>query len=43
MTKDQIKETVLRVLGQIAPEANLSQIKPDLGIRTNWTLIPWTC
>ena len=33
MTKDQIKETVLRVLGQIAPEADLSQIKPDLRIR----------
>jgi acyl carrier protein len=33
MTKDQVKETVLRVLGQIAPEADLSQIKPDLRIR----------
>ena len=33
MTKDQIKETVLRVLGQIAPEADLSQIKPNLRIR----------
>jgi acyl carrier protein len=33
MTKDQIRETVLRVLGQIAPEADLSQIKSDLMIR----------
>ena len=29
----QIRETTLRVLGQIAPEADLSQIKPDLRIR----------
>jgi acyl carrier protein len=33
MTKDQIRETVLSVLGQIAPEADLSQIKTDLRIR----------
>lgn len=33
MTKDQIRETVLRVLGQIAPEADLSQLKSDLRIR----------
>jgi acyl carrier protein len=33
MTKDQIRETVLRVLGQIAPEADLSLIKSDLRIR----------
>lgn len=33
MTKDEIRETVLRILGQIAPEADLSQIKPDLRIR----------
>ena len=33
MTKDQIKETVLRVLSQIAPEADLTQIKSDLRIR----------
>jgi len=33
MTKDQIRETVLRVLGQIAPEADLSQMKSDLRIR----------
>jgi acyl carrier protein len=33
MTKDQVKEVVLRVLGQIAPEADLSQIKANLRIR----------
>ncbi len=33
MTRDQIRETVLRVLGQIAPEADLSQLKSDLRIR----------
>jgi acyl carrier protein len=33
MTKDEIKVIVLHVLGQIAPEADMSQIKPDLRIR----------
>ena len=33
MTKQEIKETVLRVLGQIAPEADLSRIQPSLRIR----------
>lgn len=33
MTKDEIREIVLHVLGQIAPEADMSQIKPDLRIR----------
>jgi acyl carrier protein len=33
MTKDEIRETVLRALAQVAPEADLSQIKPDLRIR----------
>jgi acyl carrier protein len=33
MTKDELREVVLRVLGQIAPEANMSQIKPNLRIR----------
>jgi acyl carrier protein len=31
--KDEIREAVFRILGQIAPEADLSQIKPDLRIR----------
>jgi acyl carrier protein len=33
MTKDEIRGIVLRVLGQIAPEADLSNVKPDLRIR----------
>ena len=36
MTREQIKETILRVLGQIAPEADLSQLKPgDVTIAGN--------
>jgi len=33
MTLEEIRQTVLRTLGQIAPEADLSQIKPNLRIR----------
>jgi len=33
MTKDEIREIVLRALGQITPEADLSQLKPNLRIR----------
>jgi len=33
VTKEKIRETVLRALGQIAPEADLAQIKPNLRIR----------
>jgi acyl carrier protein len=33
MTKEELKRTVLRVLGEIAPEADLSQLKPDMRIR----------
>jgi acyl carrier protein len=33
VTKDEIKETILRILGQIAPEADLTQIKSNLRIR----------
>jgi acyl carrier protein len=33
MTKDEIREIVLHVLGQIAPEADMSQIKPNRRIR----------
>jgi len=33
MTKDEIREIVLRALGQIAPEADLLQLKPNLRIR----------
>lgn len=33
MKKEEIGETVLRVLGEIAPEADLSSIKPDVPFR----------
>jgi acyl carrier protein len=33
MTRDEIKNTVLRILGGIAPEADLAQIKPQIGFR----------
>jgi acyl carrier protein len=33
MTKDEIREKVLRALSQVAPEADLSQLKPNLRIR----------
>ncbi|HSB11175.1 MAG TPA: phosphopantetheine-binding protein [Blastocatellia bacterium] len=33
MTRDQLKTVVFRTLGSIAPEADLSQIKPDVALR----------
>ncbi|MFI5398020.1 MAG: acyl carrier protein [Candidatus Binatia bacterium] len=33
MTKDEIRATVLRLLGEIAPEADLAQVKPDVNFR----------
>jgi acyl carrier protein len=33
VTKEKIRETILRALGQIAPEADLAQIKPNLRFR----------
>ena len=33
MTKDEIKATVLRLLSNLAPEADLTQLKPDANIR----------
>ncbi len=33
MTKEEIKTSVLRILGQIAPEADLSRIKSNLRLR----------
>ena len=30
---DQIKDTVLRLLGEIAPEADLTAVKPDVTFR----------
>ena len=33
MTKDEIRATALRVLGDIAPEADLASLKPDVDLR----------
>jgi acyl carrier protein len=33
VTRDEIRATVLRALGDIAPEADLSAIKPDVNFR----------
>lgn len=33
MSKDEIRATVLRVLGQIAPEADLTQLNPARRLR----------
>ena len=33
MTKDEIRSAVLRVLGGIAPEADLAGLDPDVGFR----------
>lgn len=33
MTREEVKATVLRALGGIAPEADLESIKPDIAFR----------
>jgi acyl carrier protein len=33
VTRDAIRESVLRILSGIAPEANLTALKPDLAFR----------
>jgi acyl carrier protein len=33
MTRDELRVTVLRVLGEIAPEADLVSLKPDVAFR----------
>lgn len=33
MTQEEIKATVLRILGEIAPEADVSRLKPDVSFR----------
>ena len=33
MTEDTLREIVLRLLGEVAPEANLEEIKPDKRLR----------
>jgi acyl carrier protein len=33
MTRDELQTTILRVLGQIAPEADPEQLRPDVSFR----------
>ena len=33
MMKEEIRSTVLRILGEIAPEADLNKLKPDVSFR----------
>ncbi|MDC8449017.1 MAG: phosphopantetheine-binding protein [Nitrospira sp.] len=33
LTPDEIRQTVLRLLGEIAPEADRAALKPDVGFR----------
>jgi acyl carrier protein len=33
LTPDEIRQTVLRLLGEIAPEADRTALKPDVGFR----------
>ena len=33
MTQDEIRETVLRILGEIAPEADLTRLKSNVSFR----------
>lgn len=33
MTRDELQTTILRVLGQIAPEADPDQLRPDVSFR----------
>lgn len=36
--KDEIKSIVLRVLGEVAPEADPARIKPDVNLRDQWDI-----
>jgi acyl carrier protein len=38
VTQDEIRATALRVLGEIAPEADLDALKPDLPFRAQLDL-----
>ena len=33
MTTNQVKDIVLKILGEVAPEADLTSIKPDVPVR----------
>lgn len=38
MTTDEIRDTVLRMLGEVAPEIDPAQIKPDVDFRDQYDL-----
>ena len=38
MTRDEIRTTVLRALGEIAPEADLARVDPDVKLREQFDL-----
>jgi acyl carrier protein len=38
MTNDEIRDTVLRMLGEIAPEVDLAHVKPDVDFRDQFDL-----
>lgn len=33
LTQDEVRKTVLRLLGEVAPEADLAAVKPDVSFR----------
>lgn len=43
MTTDAPRETILRILGEIAPEADLARIDPTSTSATSSTSTRWTC
>jgi acyl carrier protein len=38
MTNDEIRDIVLRMLGEIAPEVDLAHVKPDVDFRDQFDL-----
>lgn len=38
MTTEEIKGTILQILGEIAPEIDLAQVKPDVDFRDQFDL-----
>jgi acyl carrier protein len=43
MTKDELRATVLRVLGEVAPEADLGRIEPAVSFRDRLDLDSMDC
>jgi acyl carrier protein len=43
MTKDELRATVLRVLGEVAPEADLGRIRPAVSFRDQLDLDSMDC